>query len=58
MKVISEARQGQGGAVNVACIKKGDRSDLGVPCDTLTAALQKCHDHVLLAVWGYPMRIV
>lgn len=50
------AQAGQGGAVTIACINKA-KTDLGVPFDKLTAALQKCYDTHFLPVWGYPVTL-
>jgi len=55
MKVIHAAQAGQSGAVTVACINK-TTVDLGVPFDKLTAALQKCYDHISSGL-GYPLKL-
>jgi len=54
--VIHAAQAGQGGAVTIACINMST-SDLGVPFDKLTAALQKAYDQHFLPVWGYPVKL-
>jgi len=56
MRVIRAAQAGQGGAVRIACVNEA-KSDLGVPFDKLTAALQKCYDKHFLPVWGYPVTL-
>ena len=56
MNVIHAAQAGQGGPVNVACINMAT-TDLGVPFDKLTAALQKCYDQHFVPVWGYPLKL-
>jgi len=56
MNVIHAAQAGQGGPVNVACINMAT-TDLGVPFDRLTAALQKCYDQHFVPVWGYPLKL-
>jgi hypothetical protein len=56
MKTIHAAQAGQGGMVTIACINMAT-TDLGVPFDKLTAALQKCYNQFFLPVWGYPVRL-
>ncbi len=56
MSTIRAAQAGQGGLVTIACINKA-KTDLGVPLDKLTAALQKCYDQYFEPVWGYPVHL-
>lgn len=50
------AQAGQGGPVTVACINVA-KTKIGIPLDTLTAALQKCYDEYFVPVWGYPLKL-
>lgn len=56
MNRIHAAQAGQGGPVSIACINKA-LTNLGVPLNKLTAALQKCFDQHFLPIWGYPVTL-
>jgi hypothetical protein len=57
MKNVLAAQAGQGGAVRIACMDMTKKSKIGMPLETLTAALQNCYDQFFLPIWGYPVTL-